>query len=65
MSTQPDNSHAQRHSGILQELQDEAISIAKISGEALMSFAWFWPIRGILYTATRGYFTCLRHKQTF
>lgn len=52
MYSQPNNTPP-HHSKILDELKTEAISVAKISGEAVTSFAWLWPLRGILYTATR------------
>lgn len=49
----PPVSQEHRRPSVLDELQAEAISAAKSSGEALASFAWLWPIRGIIYTAMR------------
>jgi len=37
---------------IVQQLRQEATEVAQQSGQALASFAWLWPIRGILFTIT-------------
>ncbi|KAK7685692.1 hypothetical protein QCA50_011036 [Cerrena zonata] len=36
--------------GLLQQLLQEATVVARLSGQAIISFAWLWPIRGVLYT---------------
>lgn len=44
-----------QHSLIVQ-LREEANEAAEQTGQALASFAWLWPIRGILFSITRTYF---------
>lgn len=39
--------------GLLQQLLQEATIVARLSGQAIISFAWLWPIRGVLYTILR------------
>ena len=51
--SQPAASQPQNYLRVLAELQDEAISIAKISGAAVTSLVWLWPIRGLLHTVIR------------
>ncbi|KAH8093200.1 hypothetical protein BXZ70DRAFT_897501 [Cristinia sonorae] len=34
---------------IVHQLQQEATQAARLSGDAISSFAWVWPFRGILY----------------
>lgn len=41
-----------RHSSLVDELKSEATTIATNAGAALTSFAWLWPIRGLLYAVT-------------
>ncbi|KIP07117.1 hypothetical protein PHLGIDRAFT_106059 [Phlebiopsis gigantea 11061_1 CR5-6] len=38
------------YSKVLDDLREEAVSAAKSSGEAVISLAWLWPIRGVIYT---------------
>ncbi|GJE93887.1 EI24 domain-containing protein [Phanerochaete sordida] len=52
MSAQNKNTDAKPRTGLIEELKAEAASAAKESGAALASFAWLWPLRGVLYTAT-------------
>lgn len=39
-----------RLSSIFAELQNELKDAAMLAGQAIGSFAWVWPIRGLLYS---------------
>lgn len=45
------NGHA-GHPSLVEQLKERATEFVAHSAEAVTSFAWLWPIRGILYTAT-------------
>lgn len=48
-----DNKATSSTEALLQQLRQEATEVAHLSGQAVVSFAWTWPIRGILYTIMR------------
>ena len=39
--------------GLVRQLREEATEVARLSGQALISLAWVWPIRGLFYTIIR------------
>ncbi|KAI0079397.1 hypothetical protein K474DRAFT_1617730 [Panus rudis PR-1116 ss-1] len=50
------------HHPLVQQLREEATEVAQLSGQAVASFAWTWPLRGIIYTATHPQVIISVHK---
>ncbi|CAL1714143.1 unnamed protein product [Somion occarium] len=50
------------HHPLVQQLREEASEAARLSGQALASLAWLWPIRGIIYTVTHPQVVLSVHK---
>jgi uncharacterized protein involved in cysteine biosynthesis len=51
-SSSADASRNGGHPSLVDQLKERAIEFGQHSTEAISSFAWMWPIRGIIYTAT-------------